>query len=80
MRLIDADVLEDYLAGYYDLDYGEILIDPSEFVSIVDIQPTVYDSEKVIEEIDKKSFSYYTKSGAAIDVGEAEEIIRKGGM
>lgn len=79
MRLIDADVLEAYLSGYYDLDYGETLIDPSEFVSIIDIQPTAYDIEKVIKDIDMESFQYYTKSGTAIDVGEAEEIIRRGG-
>lgn len=42
--------------------------------------PTAYDIEKVIEDIDKKSFDYYTQSGAAIDVGEIEEIIRRGGM
>lgn len=80
MRLIDADILEAYLCGYYDLDYGETLIDPSEFVSIIDIQPTAFDVENVIEDIGMKSFEYYTKSGAAIDVGEAEEIIRRGGI
>lgn len=80
MRLIDAEVLEAYLSGYYDLDYGETLIDPSEFVSIIDLQPTAYDVENVIKHIDMKSFQYYTKSGEAIDVGEVEEIIRKGGV
>lgn len=80
MRLINADTLEAYLSGYYDLDYGEILIDPSEFVSIIDAPPTSYDIEKVIEKIGMKSFDYYTGSGAAIDVGEAEEIIRRGGI
>ncbi len=80
MRLIDADVLTAYLEGYYDLNYGEILIDPNEFVSIVDVQPTAYDPDKVITEIKEKSKVMSTKDlphkyYKAIGTRVCEEII-----
>ena len=49
-------------------------------LNIIQTSDTAYDIEKVIEDIVEKSFDYYTGSGAAIDVGEAEEIIRRGGI
>lgn len=48
-------------------------------LNIIQTSDTAYDKEKVIEKIGLKSFDYYTGSGVAIDVGEAEEIIRRGG-
>lgn len=49
-------------------------------LNIIKTSDTAYDIEKVITEINMKSFDYYTGSGAAIDVGDVEEIIRRGGI
>lgn len=85
MRLIDADVLTAYLEGYYDMDYGEILIDPSKFIGIVDVQPTAYDLDNVIAEIKEKSRVMSTKDiphkyHKAIGTRVCEEIVRRRGL
>jgi len=85
MRLIDADVLTAYLEGYYDMDYGGTLINPSEFVGIVDVQPTAYDPDNVIAEIKEKSRVMSTKDSShkyykAIGTRVCEEIIKRGGV
>lgn len=49
-------------------------------LNLIKTSNIAYDIKKVIEKISLKSFDYYTGSGAAIDVGEAEEIIRRGGI
>ena len=41
MRLIDADLLLKEIEENYDLNYGEILINPNNFYDIVDEQPTI---------------------------------------
>lgn len=85
MRLIDAEYLEAYLEGGYDLNYGEILIDPREFVSIVDMQPTAFNQERVVAEIKEGSRVMCTKDiphkyYKAIGTKLCEEIIIKGGV
>ena len=40
-RLIDADKLMQQIKFYYDLDYGETLIDPRDFADAVCNSPTV---------------------------------------
>ena len=41
MRLIDADLLLKEIEENYDLNYGEILINPNNFYDIVEQQPTI---------------------------------------
>ena len=85
MRLIDAESLVAYLDGYYEMKNGETLIDPREFVSIIDVQPTAFNQERVIAEIKEESRAMCTKNiphkyHKAIGTKLCEEIINKGGV
>ena len=84
MRLIDADSFISFMKNYQkEIDatgtHGEYNL-LKRIIKGMENEPTAYDVENVIKDIDMESFEYYTKSGAAIDVGKAEDIIRKGGV
>lgn len=79
MRLIDADALIDYIESD-DSNLMAAREYQSDYIECINEMPTAYDPEKVIAALDEKSFSYYTKSGAVIDVEDAEEIIRRNGV
>lgn len=91
MRLIDANeqVGEGYLQDWYInsvLDdepvWTEAHIEElcQDFVVIPkEMAKTAYDVEKVLEEIDRKAFDYYTPSGYAIDQGDVNAIVKRGG-
>lgn len=80
MRLIDADDFKKFLQALCKAGapYEEV-------VQLLDKQPTVYDIEKVVEELDKASFlmpprekGHYADNGLFLD--DAIDIVRKGGM
>lgn len=80
MRLIDADRLMDILRG-------NVLIDvTAELENEVAQQPTAFDKEKVIEELQKHSHNYYPSidhyclSRKAVDLKDAIEIAERGGI
>ena len=80
MRLIDADKLMDSLKG-------NVLIDVTpELEDTIAQQPTAFDKEKVIEELQKHSHNYYPSidhyclSRKAVDLKDAIEIVEKGGI
>ena len=80
MRLIDADRLMDSLRG-------NVLIDvTAELENEVAQQPTAFDKEKVIEELQNHSHNYYPSidhyclSRKAVDLKDAIEIVEKGGI
>ena len=52
--LISRKVLQREIEYLYDLNYGETLIDPREFYDMVDCQPTAYDVDKVVEQLEAK--------------------------
>lgn len=67
MRLIDADKIIDSL-GISDMDFA--------IGAVIDEQPTVFDVDKVIEQLDDYLFEKYCVEGdAAID-----EIVKGGGV
>ena len=77
MRLIDADTLRREIHMSYSDDLG--------ICEVIDNQPTVYDAEKVIEQIRRESqlmsetqlpHRYYKAIGSK----KARAIIRKGGV
>ena len=71
MRLIDADLLLKEIEENYDLNYGEILINPNNFYDIVEQQPTISKmetttwipcSERMSEENGRYLVTYHHKS------------------
>ena len=65
MRLIDAD----------KIDFGKVFIGASDFAKdtreaaqkLIDEQPTAYDVDKVVEEMQDLLWDCYTDSGVGID-------------
>ena len=81
MRLIDADAFVEYLG----LDAENAREDNiGEIVTLEDFnrQPTVFDKEKVIEELKQisKTFSMEENFNGSACINKAIEIIEKGGI
>lgn len=76
MRLIDADKIIDSL-GFSDMDFA--------IGAVIDEQPTAFDVDKVVEQLDKVSDYYeFDEQGKEhvqmINLTEAIEIVRGGGV
>ena len=76
-RLIDADKLE-------SADFSEC-IDSMEIMAIIDAQPTAYDPDKVVEQLEDRSEEY--NSGVRLHgkpeemlTDDAIEIVKGGGV
>ena len=67
-RLIDADKLKVYLKEYLHYDHA---------IPWVDAQPTAYDIEKVVAELEEESVGVFDIR--TILSSKAIEIVRKGG-
>ena len=78
MRLIDADALLDEF--YKNTPYGCGFVGIKYVDDLIKSLPTAFNVERIIQQIDLESFDYYTKSGDVIDVDDACDIIRKGGV
>ena len=81
MRLIDADNMKYFVDDLYNCDGRADIIK-----RIIDQQPTAFDKEKVIEELQRHSHNYYPSidhyciSEKAVKLREAIEIVEKGGI
>ena len=83
MRLIDADVFEKFIKEKYkdgestDDIKDQILFDLS-------YQPTAYDPEAVVAELESKKYWEYDDEGFSVEmvvsIGNAIEVVRKGGV
>lgn len=75
MRLIDADELKKYLKKY--LHYGHA-------IPWVDAQPTAYDPDKVVEQLEEVAFERYGNDGMGgervVNLDDVIEIVRGGGI
>ena len=69
MRLIDADKLE-------NVDFSECM-DSMEIMAVIDAQPTAYDVNKVVEQLEKERAQYWRGSNI---FDRAIEIVKKGGV
>ena len=77
--LISRSALLKKIAEEYDLNYGEILINPERFYEMVETVPTAYDVEKVVaelEEMKEKSLSSYDYETMKIAI----DIVKRGGV
>ena len=81
MRLIDADKLKDERRTLPMMsNWGEILIS-----LLIDEQPTAYDIDRVIEQLEKVSFidvdeEYADDGQRMLFLHDAIEIVKKGGI
>ena len=81
-RLIDADAFEKFIREKYE--DGESTDDiKDQMLFDLSYQPTAYDVEKVVAELEKLSNAeadyYYASSNDVIDREDAIDIVRKGG-
>lgn len=77
MRLIDADTLKDTLLKHrYTTEHNQIF-------RYIDEQPTAYDADKVIEQLNEKATLSrpvgWSKSYEIVTLKDAIEIVKQGG-
>lgn len=86
MRLIDADTLKEYCmcASKSDDDFRRVSL--ATLASVIDVQPTTYDMDKVVEQLEdygNEEMYYYknTPYEKCIEecVHKAIEIVKRGG-
>lgn len=84
MRPIDADKVIDHLKKVKK--ESRSLVDVAHiigFQSVIDAQPTAYDVDKVVSELQDKSFERYGNQGMGgelvISLDDAVEIVKRGG-
>ncbi len=89
MRLIDADSLIEKLKSYAECDWNKSLCTMltnvvDDCIEVVDMQQTAYSVDKVVEEMEKKSYTTTdTVCGGifkAIRLSSAIEIVKQGGV
>ena len=74
MRLIDADKLKETVE--YSLNTGKETF-PSELIyELIDEQPTAYDADKVVKQLEEYTFEKYCIEGDT----KIEEIVKGGGV
>ena len=77
MRLIDADTLKDTLLKHrYTTEHNQIF-------RYIDEQPTAYDADKVVEQLNEKATQSrpvgWAKSYEIVTLKDAIEIVKQGG-
>lgn len=85
MRPIDADKVIDHLEKVKK--ESRSLVDVAHiigFQSVIDAQPTAYNVDKVVSELQDKSFERYGNSGMdgelVVNFDDAVEIVKRGGV
>ena len=82
MRLIDADKIQEHLEKVKKESAS--LVDLSHiigFQSVVDAQPTAFDVDKIVEQLEKESYYIDIETDReVVNLNEAIEIIRGGGV
>lgn len=82
MRLINADKLKEAINS--SLNTGRETFSPEIICEAVDEQPTVFDVDKVVEQLEKRSTLAkpvgWTKSYEIVILNDAVEIVKGGGV
>lgn len=83
MRLIDADTFKSQIAGMaisnnYPANKANALCE------LIDAQPTAYDPDKVVEQLEKVAFERYGNDGMGgemvVNMDDVIEIVKGGGV
>jgi hypothetical protein len=81
MRLIDANALKEYCmrASKSDDDFRRVSL--ATLASVIDAQPTAYDVDKVVEQLEEtKAYMLYENMNADVKwFNKAIEIVKGGG-
>lgn len=79
MRLIDADNI--YNVGDFVIlhEDGNAYVPLADLCKIIDIQPTAYDVDKVVEQLEKESYQEFCDSERIVIMADAIEIVKAGG-
>ena len=78
MRLIDADKIRG-CAKYIKInEYFEPYIMVDDLVKLLDEQPTAYDVDKVVEELEENYFQDGIKNPMCIELDKAIETVKDG--
>ena len=82
MRLIDADALIKNLSYLYTKNHIPVDMRAKEILTTIMEQPTAYDVDKVIEELELHSFELGTDSLPVhyVRLNEAIDIVNQGGV
>lgn len=82
MGLIDADALKEYCmrASKSDDDFRRVSL--ATLASVIDAQPTAYDPDKVVEQLEEtKAYMLYENMNADVKwFNKAIEIVKGGGV
>ena len=81
MRLIDADALIKNLSYLYTKNHTPVDMRAKEILTTIIEQPTAYDVDKVVEELELHSFELGTDTLPAhyVRLNEAIKIVKQGG-
>ena len=86
MRLIDADLLKrniaKWLQGGDPQETEMVKLDDIAVSVIMEIeeQPTAYNPEKVVEELGKESYQEWCDSPKIVELKDAIDIVKRGGV
>ena len=82
MRLIDADALIKNLSYLYTKNHTPVDMRAKEILTTIMEQPTAYDVNKVVEELELHSFELGTDTLPVhyVRLNEAIEIVKQGGV
>ena len=82
MKLIGADALKEYCmrASKSDDDFRRVSL--ATLASVIDVQPTAYDVDKVVEQLEEtKAYMLYENMNADVKwFNKAIEIVKGGGV
>ena len=79
MRLIDADKLIKKIDGYTRTNNVEFNIACKYIIEVVKEQPTAFDVEKVVEQLEEKSYYIDIETDReVVNLNEAIEIVKAG--
>lgn len=83
MRLIDADALKEYCmrASKSDDDFRRVSL--ATLASVIDVQPTAYDVDKVVEQLEEYSNADEAErlgTMPVVELADAIKIVEGGGV
>lgn len=83
MRLIDADALKEYCmrASKSDDDFRRVSL--ATLASVIDVQPTAYDPDKVVEQLEEYSNADEAErlgTMPVVELADAIKIVEGGGV
>lgn len=74
-KLIDADELMQEILDKFSISYGL----RAYICDIIKEQPTAYDVDKVVEQLEKESYQEFCDSERIVNLIDAIEIVKGGG-